>query len=65
VTEELAFQQAGRNGGTIELHEGSLLAAAVIVNGARDQFLAGTRFAKQEHGRIAFRNGLDHLQHLA
>src|SRR5579863_2786986 len=40
VAEELAFQQSGRDGGTVELDEIAIVAAAEAVNGAGDQFFA-------------------------
>jgi hypothetical protein len=60
VTEELALQQAGRDRGTVHLHEGALAASAEIVDGARDQLLAGAGLAEDQHGRI----GRRHRAHL-
>src|SRR5438093_1375349 len=44
VPEQLAFEEPGRNCRAVHFHEGSLPAAAEIVYGARDQFLAGPGF---------------------
>ena len=64
VAEQLAFEQAGRNGGAVQLDERAAAAAAQVVNRAGDQLLAGAGFAVNEHGRIGRRDGLDLLQHL-
>src|SRR5258708_37892464 len=45
VTEQLAFQQSRGNGGTIHFHKWSIRTVAAFVNGLRNQFLAGSRFA--------------------
>ena len=39
------------------------LRRAAIVDGARDQFLAGAGLAKEQHGRIGRRHRFDSLQH--
>ena len=44
MTEQLAFDQARRNCGAVQLDEGSRAAFAQVVDGAGDQLLAGTRF---------------------
>ncbi len=56
MTKQFAFEQPGRNSRTIEFHECTLLAPAVIVNGPRNQFLSRTGVAQQKHGRIAGRD---------
>ena len=43
VAEEFAFDQAGGNGGAVDLDEGSFAARAEPVDGAGEQFLAGSR----------------------
>ena len=62
VAEHLAFQQAGGNGGAIQLDEGALAARAEVVDGARQQFLAGAGFAVDQHRGIGGRDGLHLLQ---
>ena len=62
VAEEFAFQQAGGNGGAVELDEGGLLARTEVVYGARQQFLAGAGFAVDQHGGIGGRHGLQLLE---
>src|SRR3989454_7923637 len=56
VAEELALQETRRDGGAIDLDEGSLAAAASVVNGARDQFLPRAGLAEHEHGRVGRRD---------
>src|ERR1043166_4587520 len=46
VPEQFAFQQSGGNGRTIEFYKSPLLAPAMVVNGTRDELLAGSRFAQ-------------------
>src|SRR5213080_4804763 len=58
VTEELTLEEPRRNGRAIDLDEGSLAAAASVVNGARDQFLPRAGLAEDEHGRVGRRDGL-------
>ena len=63
VAEQFAFQQAGGNGGAVQLDEGALPARAEVVDGARHQFLAGAGFAVDQHGGIGGRHGLHLLEH--
>ncbi len=51
MAEELAFKQPGRNGGTVELHEGMRASGAHVVNRGGDELLAGAGFAIDEHRR--------------
>ena len=53
VAEKFTFEQAAGDGGAVELDERAVLAAAAIVNGARDEFFAGAGLAEQKHRRIA------------
>src|SRR5262250_522751 len=57
VPEELALQEAERDRGTIQLDEGSLPAPAQIVDGARNEFFAGSRLPQDQDARI---RGSDH-----
>src|SRR5215467_9851962 len=52
VPEKLALQQTERYRGTIQLDEGSLPAPAQIVDGARNEFFAGSRLAQDQDARI-------------
>ena len=62
MAEEFAFDEAGRDRGAIYLHQHAIFSSAEIVNGPRDQFLAGASFAGDQHGRVGRRHGLDVLQ---
>ena len=42
MPEQLAFEKTRRDGGAVDLDQGSLAARAEIVNGASNQFLACT-----------------------
>ena len=50
VAEQFAFQQGFRNGRAVDGDERLRGALAVLVNRARDQFLAGAGFAANQHG---------------
>ena len=50
VTEQLRLQQLGRERRAVHGHEGPVAAAALPVDGARDQLLAGARLPRDEHG---------------
>src|SRR5215467_2829181 len=45
VSEQVTFQKSKRNRRAIKFHKSSILAAAQIVNCARDQFFTGSRLA--------------------
>ena len=64
MAEQFAFEQPGRNGGAVELDEGALAALTEAVNGARQQFLAGSRFSLDEHCGIGGRDRLNLHEHL-
>src|SRR5260370_29788606 len=55
MTEELAFQQLGRETWTMDRYEGSGGPVAVCVNGPGQDSLAGTALTREEHGRFAGR----------
>jgi CDI toxin RNase A-like protein len=50
VAEQLGFQQAGGDGGTIDFDEGAVATGAEVMDGAGDQFLAGASLAGDENG---------------
>src|SRR5262249_25845564 len=58
VTEQLGFEQAGRDGRAIDFHKGAFAARTEIVNGASDQLFAGAGLPEDQHGRPC---GSDHL----
>ena len=50
MAEQFAFQELWGDGRAIDIHEGFLAAAAVVVNGSCHQFLACARLAGDEDG---------------
>ena len=52
VAEQLRLQKRIGQGRTIDREEGIVAAQAVAMNGAGDQFLAGARFAENQHRGI-------------
>src|SRR5579862_6416421 len=64
VAEELALEEARRDGGAVELHERPLAASAELVNGARDQLLPRSGLAVDDDGGVGGRHGLDLVQDL-
>src|SRR5262249_32637651 len=56
MTKQFTFQKPERNGCAIQFHKSSILAAAQLVNCARDQFFAGSRLAQNENARICRRH---------
>jgi hypothetical protein len=54
MAEKLAFEQFRRDGRAVHLHEGALAPVAVHVDGARDEFLAGTGFAFNQDRRVGW-----------
>ncbi len=65
MAKELAFEQAGGDGGAIQLDKGALAARAQPVDGARQQLLAGSRLALDQHGGIGRGHRLNLAQHVA
>jgi hypothetical protein len=58
VPEQLAFDEIPRQRGAVDRNERAPRAAAVGVDGARDQLLSGAGLAQDEHRRVAARGGL-------
>ena len=50
MSKKLALEQPGRYGRAIQLDEGTVLAAAVVMDGARHQLLTCPRFSQDENG---------------
>ena len=65
VAEKLALEQAVGHGAAIHLDERRGLFAAVVVDGAGDEFLARAAFARDEHCGIGGCNELNLLHHFA
>ena len=64
VTEQLAFEQIFRNRRAVDGQERPLAEAAVMVNRARDQLLAGAAFAGDEGGGVGGRELADELEYI-
>ena len=62
MPEKLAFQQTGRNGGTIQLYKGSFAARTELVDGPRNQILSGAGLPENENGHILVRHGFHLFQ---
>ncbi len=54
MAEKLAFHQVGGNAGAVDGHKRGVVAAALLMNGPRQQFLAGAAFTQNENGSVAF-----------
>src|SRR5690606_28575104 len=63
VTEQLAFEQLGRDRAAIHGDERTVTARRMVVNVARDDLLASPGLAAQLHGRLPRRDAQDHLPH--
>jgi hypothetical protein len=63
MTENFAFEKIGGNGGAVQANEGAAATRAEIVNGARDEFLAGACFSLDENAGIRGRDPLDIFEH--
>jgi len=59
VTEELAFEKAVGDGDAIELYERQAFAAAVIVDGLRNELFAGTALSDDQDGNVGVGDFLD------
>ena len=64
VAEELALEQLLGNGRAVDGLEARLGAAAQVVHGPCEQFLAGAALAEDQHRRVGRRHLLDHATHL-
>src|ERR1700722_14861062 len=56
VSEKFTFEKPKRDCGAVQFDEGSLPAAAQIVNGSRNQFFSGARLALNNHAGIRRRH---------
>ena len=65
VTEDFALEQRLGNRGAVDRDERKAGARAQLMDGLRDELLAGARFAGDEHRRRGRRGLLDHLVDLA
>ena len=65
VAEQFAFDQPGGNGSAIDLDERAVFTTAEAMDGARKQFLAGSRFTLDEDRCIRGSHGFNLLENLA
>src|SRR5215467_3546305 len=65
VTEKFAFQEPGRDGSTVQLHERFRAAGAEVVNSPRNQFLACAGLSIYQHCRLSRTNSLDLMEDVA
>ena len=63
VSEQLRFEEVLLQRGAVHLDEVARRAQRVVMNGAGDQLLAGSRFAADQHRRVALRHLLDDGEH--
>ena len=63
MAEELALEQFTRDRGAINAHQSGVLARAAVVDGARDEFLAGARFAQDKNAGVGRRDHFDLREH--
>ena len=61
VAEQLVLEQALRDGGAVDHHERALVALRQVVDGARDQLLAGAALAVDRDGDVGRRHHGDAL----
>ena len=59
MSKELALDQGGRQGAAIHFDHDRAFASTRSMNRTRDQLLARSSFAKEQHGRISFSDELD------
>ena len=63
VPEQLAFEQFGRQGRAVDLHEGRAAARRSPVNLTRDHLLADAALTTQQHADIVVGDAIDHGHH--
>ena len=64
MTEQFAFQQLGRYGSTVDRYERRITTLGVIVQIARNHFLASTGLTEDQHTGIGVGNLLHHLPNM-
>jgi hypothetical protein len=64
MAEQLALEQLARHRPAIDRHERPLAPGAARMDRARQQLLAGTRFAADQHRAVGRRDALDDAHHL-
>ncbi|MNZ40250.1 hypothetical protein D3C78_577630 [compost metagenome] len=64
MAEQFAFQQLGRDRAAVDRHERRLAALGMVVQVARDHFLAGAGLTQDQHAGIGIGHLLHHLPHV-
>ena len=64
VAEQFAFEQLCRDRPAVDRHKRPVAALGVIVQVARDHFLAGARLAEDQHAGVGIGHLLHHLAHV-
>src|SRR5262249_27205411 len=64
VAEQLAFEQARRDGGAIDFDEVVVSPGAEIVNGVGDELFAGAGLSIDQHCRVCWRDELCLVEHV-
>ena len=64
MSEQLAFHQVLGKRGAVEADKGGGLACAIVVQGARYQFLTRSTFSADQYGGAAVCYGADHIKDL-
>jgi hypothetical protein len=64
MAEQLALDQVGRQGRTVDLDKGIFGTVTVVMNRIGDQLLSRAAFAADENRGVAFRHLEDHLENL-
>ena len=65
MAEELGLKQGVGQGRAVLAHEGALLARSVVVDGARDELLAGPALALDQHRHLGLDDPVELLEDLA
>ena len=64
MAEQFAFEQLGGNRPAVNGHKGRVTAFGVVMQVARDHFLAGPRLAQDQHTGVGVGHLLHHLAHV-
>ena len=62
MAEQFALQEPGRDGGAVDLDQGTLVAGAKMMNRASDQLFPRAGFALNQDRRIGRRDGLELIE---
>jgi hypothetical protein len=65
VAEDLVLEELLGDGRTVEHDERAVAARRALVDGVGDALLAGAGLALDQHGRVALREAVDEVEHVA